>query len=76
MVTTVADAAEVVDEEPVEDWLETLTEEETADDLADSTDESSALLDFEVEGLDSTKGNEAIKDPKSVPATRAFWEDA
>ena len=49
MVTTVADAAEVVDEEPDEDWPETLTEEETADDLAVSADESSALLDFEVE---------------------------
>jgi len=76
MVTTVADAAEVVDEEPDEDWLETLAEEETVDDLAESADESSALLDFEVAGLDSTMGNEAIKDPKSVPATSAFWEDA
>jgi hypothetical protein len=76
MVTTVADAVEVVDEETTADWLEPLEEEESSDDVVESTDESSAVLVFEVGDFDSTTGNEAIKDCKSVFATRAFWEDA
>jgi hypothetical protein len=76
MVTTFAETAETLDEASDEDWLELLDEDESPEELADSTDESSVLLDCEVEDLDSNPGSEAMKDCKSVPATRACWEEA